>query len=120
MEGQSSGVTIHLIDEGLDTGKILFQSVLEFDHAKHTFATSYKLLCLTVERLFSEKWPTLRSGLLMGYNQVGESSFHRIRDLQEWQECLPFSWDTPISMFKKLACGRGSVNALSTQRNSQS
>ncbi len=47
-----SGVTIHLIDEGIDTGAIIYQKYVNFDNGERTFSQTYKRLINEIERLF--------------------------------------------------------------------
>ena len=49
------GVTIHEIDEGIDTGKIIFQKRIKFDlkkNPKMTFKQTYNILFNELENLF--------------------------------------------------------------------
>lgn len=46
------GVTIHLVDKGLDTGDILCQRELVFDEEQETFASSYDKLLEAIKELF--------------------------------------------------------------------
>jgi len=47
-----SGVTIHLIDEGIDTGSYLFQKRVFFNTKNLTFKESYQVLISEIESLF--------------------------------------------------------------------
>ena len=104
-EGSPTGVTVHLLDKGLDTGNILFQREVHIDHSVHTFATSYHLLCVEIERLFCMNWHYIRRSECCGWRQDRESmyTYHRSNELGQWLDCLPQMWDTPISLFKELA-----------------
>ena len=59
IENTSKGVTIHQIDEGLDTGPILAQKRIIFDESKETFASSYEKLILEIQMLFKENWSSI-------------------------------------------------------------
>jgi len=102
-ENAPTGVTIHLMDDGLDTGNILFQKEVYIDHNKHSFATSHKLLRLEIERLFKLNWRYIRRSECSGWRQQGNASYHRSTDIERWNDCLPSGWDTSISIFKQLA-----------------
>lgn len=54
-----SGVTIHILDEGLDTGMIVAQRELQFDDAVETLASSYQKLQTEIVALFKETWGKL-------------------------------------------------------------
>jgi len=41
LEDTPKGVTIHIIDEGIDTGDILLQKKIKFDQSKETLRSSY-------------------------------------------------------------------------------
>lgn len=60
VENTPSGVTIHEIDEGIDTGKIIYQKKINFKK-KHeiTFESSYNILINEVEKLFFKNYKSL-------------------------------------------------------------
>jgi len=45
-----SGVSIHLIDEGVDTGAIIYQRYVNFDKEEDTFSKTYKKLTVEIEK----------------------------------------------------------------------
>lgn len=98
-EGTPSGVTIHRIDEGIDTGNILFQKEVFIDKSTHTFSTSYQLLTQEIERLFELNWKYLRSNDCLGWKQQGEGTFHLYKEADALMKYLPKGWDTNISEF---------------------
>ena len=51
-DGTPSGITIHLIDEGIDTGLYLFRKRVFFNTKKLTFKESYQILISEIESLF--------------------------------------------------------------------
>lgn len=101
LEDTPKGVTIHLVDKGLDTGDILCQKELYFDEAKETFATTYDTLLAEIKRLFQENWPAIRDGKIQPVRQDGEGSCHRMRELQEIREEHPFVWSDNIAEYKR-------------------
>ena len=103
-----SGVTIHMIDASLDTGNILFQKQVSFDHSYHTFATSYSLLFSECINLLELNWKYIRLSLFDGWPQIGESSYHRSSDIDQYASCLPDTWNTPISSFLKMKTSNSS------------
>ena len=55
IENTPSGVSIHEIDDGVDTGPIIFQKKIKFDYKKNkniTFKSTYNVLFKEVESLF--------------------------------------------------------------------
>ena len=97
------GVTIHLLDDGLDTGNILFQREVRVDCNDHTFRSLYNLHCVEAASLFSQSWMYLRAKECAGWRQQGLPTVHRARDLEEWMICMPEAWETPVSVFRGLA-----------------
>lgn len=98
------GVTIHKMDEGLDTGDILCQKELFFDEGKETFATTYEILLKEIKNLFIDSWEDIKSGKIMPREQVGEGICHRMRELEAIRNEHPFSWNDVIADVKK-KCG---------------
>ena len=95
------GVTIHLVDRGLDTGDILCQREISFDEEKETFASSYDRLLLEVKELFRENWEKIKRGDVVPRRQEGEGSFHRMRELTSIREQMPFTWFETVANFKR-------------------
>ena len=57
IEGTPSGVSIHEIDSGIDTGPIIFQKKIKFDYKnnkKITFKSTYNRLFKEAESLFAK------------------------------------------------------------------
>lgn len=102
LEDTKKGVTIHVMDKGLDTGDILCQKELFFDEAKETFASSYDKLIEEMNALFQENWQALKAGKIVPKKQQGEGSYHTMKDLQAVREKKPFTWDTVIKEYKSL------------------
>lgn len=94
------GVTIHLIDKGLDTGKIVARRPVTFDEGE-TLATSYAILREKIEELFNLGWPLIRSGLFIASAQRGDGSYHRAAEKAEMWKRLPLGYDTPVSEIGK-------------------
>ena len=88
------GVTIHKVDEGLDTGDIYFQRLVEINPLTETFQSAYNKLILEVEQLFMQTCDYIFSSQITPRKQIGKGSYHKSSD-------LPFikSWDTNISRF---------------------
>lgn len=89
-----SGVTIHKIDSGIDTGDIICQRKIEFNPSEKTFAQTYRRLRVEMELLFLEwrKEIFSKNFIAVPQNQ-GAATYHRIADLP-----VEFSgWDAEIS-----------------------
>lgn len=76
-----AGVTIHEVDEGIDTGPIMFQRMIVFDIEKETFATTYSKLIENIEELFIENLDGITSLKYKKQNQRGRGSTHFVREL---------------------------------------
>ena len=82
-EGTQSGVSIHLIDEGIDTGPVLFQEKVEFGEEEVTFSQTNNRLLGEVENLFISNLGTIISGSWDAKPQLGNGTFHYARDLPQ-------------------------------------
>lgn len=80
-DGTPSGVSIHMIDEGMDTGDIIAQERFFIDPKENTFKTSYDFLNAKVQALFVKIFPDLTSGNYKTFPQKGISSQHVMDDL---------------------------------------
>ena len=96
LEQTISGVTIHRLDLGIDTGDILLQERVEFDLANETLRTSYDCLHKTIQRIFCENWSKIRDGKLKASPQVGVGSFHAAKEFEQYLPLLSNGWDTPL------------------------
>lgn len=96
------GVTIHRVEKGLDTGKIIVQKEYFFDEKRETFASTYNALQNGVVELFKENFDRIFIGNYSPYKQKGEGSYHTVKDMDEYLKDRTFSWDMNICDFKKM------------------
>lgn len=96
------GVTIHLVDEGLDTGDIIEQRVVDIDVHKETLSSSYARLNEEIIALFQSEWKRIKCGNFVGKKQEGVGSFHKLKDKEALWGRLSLGWDTPMIDVKKL------------------
>ena len=87
------GVTIHNIDEGLDTGDILLQQQVFFDESIETFESSYIKLHEAIQRLFRENWQSLKCGKI---NPVKQGSVHTLQETADFVSLHGISWNERI------------------------
>lgn len=106
VEDTPKGVTIHHIDEGVDTGDIIVQRRMEFDAGGETLATSYRKLHELLQALFREHWDDIRHGRCQSVRQTGGGSVHRVSDRERLSHLLTDGWDTPVSVLDGHAAGR--------------
>lgn len=95
LEDTPKGVTIHYIDPGIDTGDILAQKELTFADTE-TLRTTYAKLSATIESLFMEIWPRVRTGQHPCFPQPKGGTFHYARDIKQVEHLLTEGWDTPV------------------------
>jgi methionyl-tRNA formyltransferase len=106
LENTPKGVSIHFIDEGLDTGDVLAQSELALGNDE-TLRSSYEKLSAAIEDLFKVHWPAMRLGDLPARRQASGGSFHRKADRKPYDHLLVQGWDTPVSRIAGLAAASG-------------
>lgn len=78
-----SGITIHIMDKGIDTGPIAFQRNFVFDKKVETFETTYNYLVSQIIDLFDSKIQNLILGNFELVPQRGLGTFHKLSDLPE-------------------------------------
>ena len=87
-----SGVSIHLIDEGVDTGAIIYQRYVNFDKEEDTFSKTYKKLTVEIEKLFRDNIDELISKKFIATPQRCKGSYHSVANLPK--EFI--GWDSVI------------------------
>jgi methionyl-tRNA formyltransferase len=97
IEGTPKGVTIHYLDDGIDSGDVIAQRQVDFNDGE-TLATSYARLQVEMLALFREKWPEIKAGLCGRSPQSGSGTFHRVADRARVEHLLVAGWDTPVSL----------------------
>lgn len=87
-----SGVSIHLIDEGVDTGPIIYQRYVNFTKNESSFSKTYKRLVAEIELLFKENIEEIISLGFTAVPQRRRGTYHRVSDLP-----IDFAgWDSEI------------------------
>ncbi len=99
VESTPSGITIHKIDKGLDTGDIIYQKEINIEQEKHTFTSSYNLLIFEIEKLFALNWQYLRANKYQVKKQHLKGTYHKNKDLGKYEKFLINGWDTNIKFF---------------------
>lgn len=93
VKGTPSGVTIHEIDAGIDTGPIVDQRQVSIEPDGLTFRDTYEILFREMETLFIERASSILNGSYRTTSQSGTGSFHRVADLPDWVS----SWDMQVT-----------------------
>jgi methionyl-tRNA formyltransferase len=96
LEDTPSGVTIHHIDAGVDTGDVIAQRAVPLA-GDDTLATAYDRLQAALAGLFAEVWPALAAGTAPRVPQRGAGTSHRVADRAAVEHLLTAGWDTPIA-----------------------
>lgn len=102
IENTPKGVTIHLLDEGVDTGDILLQKEIPIDEDKETLKTSYEILHREIQELFKTNWAKLKKSQVKPSPQPKEGTLHRQKDLTRIEHLFrEKGWETPIRELKE-------------------
>jgi len=84
-ENTPSGVTIHKIDKGIDTGNIIYQKLLDFELNKNrkklTFKKTYSTLISEIENLFIINLNNLLNNEYDEFEQIGNGTYHNSSEL---------------------------------------
>ena len=81
VEDTTFGVTLHFLDEGVDTGDIAFQSIIDKSW-EDTGETLYNKAQQEIVRLFKTKFPEIKNGSIPRQPQeMSKGSFHRSEEL---------------------------------------
>lgn len=82
----TAGVSIHYIDEGIDTGDIIAQAKTKIE-AHDTGVSLYKKLEVIALELFKQTWPQIKSGDFQPRKQnMGKGTFHKVADVEKIDE----------------------------------
>ena len=91
------GVTLHFIDENIDTGDIIAKTRLYYSDSD-TLRSTYDRLRKAMVGLFDVFWGDIRAGRIMGAPQINtEGSLHYKIDFENEFEMLKDGWDTRLS-----------------------
>lgn len=101
VDNTPKGVTIHFIDEGLDTGDILCQKELTFNEDNETFRTSYNALNDAAVSLLLKHWDEIINERITPVSQPTGGSYHNRQNLNKYILGKKFNWDMVISEFKR-------------------
>lgn len=99
LDGTPSGVSIHWVDAGVDTGDLIAQRAVPFA-ADDTLATAYVRLQSSLASLFAETWPAISGGTAPRTPQAGEGTTHRIADRAAVEHLLTSGWDTSLAALR--------------------
>ena len=95
VDNTPKGVTIHFIDEGVDTGEILFQKQLQISD-KYSLKDSYNKLRWEIEELFLENWDKIASYTFEPKKQNEQKATHHSKqETKKFMKKINFidNWD---------------------------
>ena len=99
-ENTPHGITIHFIDENIDSGDIIAQTRCYYSD-EDTLRDTYDRLRRLMVNLFETCWIDIRSGKLKGfYQDSSKSTIHYKSDFIGHYDSLEDGWDTKIKYVK--------------------
>jgi methionyl-tRNA formyltransferase len=96
------GVSIHRVDEGIDTGNIIVQEYIKSWPESATLRSSYDRLMERACKLFADKWKNIRRDSLATRKAGHDGTYHKKADKDVWFNELSLGWDTPVREIRKL------------------
>ena len=81
-EDSPYGVTIHKVDEGIDTGDIISQKLIEYTWEDNS-ETIYQKSLLEIVSLFKETYPKIKKNNFNFIKQTNKGTFHYAKELDE-------------------------------------
>jgi len=108
-EGHPIGVSVHLIDEGIDTGKLLdvefmpkYEREWRISNPNETLQTFYSHLLRRAEELFKRTWLRVEACNCPPFDQepIGYDSYKNRAQSEELMSRFVDRWDTPIALVK--------------------
>ncbi len=96
LENTPAGVTIHEIDNGLDTGPIIFQKKVNFKPEASSFTKTYKILREEIDNLFILNFKKIVNRKYKKINQRGIHTIHKKNEKPNF-----IKWGMKIDQAKK-------------------
>lgn len=102
LEDTPKGVTIHLMDKGIDTGDILLQREVAIDEKNETLLSSYLILHKNIQDLFISNWDKIKNFQITPKLQISGGSIHYKKDFERIKHILGNEgWNILINELKK-------------------
>ena len=99
-EDTPKGISIHLIDKGIDTGDIIYQEEIQLN-LKSTFRETYKKLDDEIVDRFIKIFPYIIANNYDLIKQKSKGTFHNASELDKYLKKYPNLWDMKINSFLK-------------------
>ncbi len=97
-EDTPKGISIHLIDEGIDTGDIIYQEEIQLN-LKSTFRETYEKLDDEIVDSFIKIFPDIVANNYDLIKQKSKGTFHNASELDKYLKKYPNLWDMKINSF---------------------
>ena len=94
-ENTPKGVTIHYVDEGIDTGDIIVQKEVILGN-EETLKSAYEKLHVEIQILFTNNWSRISNRTCYRQKQTNTGSTHHVKDRGRFMHLLKKGWDTPV------------------------
>lgn len=102
VEDTPSGVSIHYIDDGVDSGNLISQEIVVFDE-NETLESSYLLLDRYAKEHFKKVFFNYSDWDNMRKTVRGKGTFHRDSDFKRIKDCFEeWDWNITIKDFKEI------------------
>lgn len=100
IEDTPKGVSIHYLDEGIDTGDIIIQKKVFFDSSDvETLGSSYQKLQIEIQNLFFQHWDLIKNQKSSRSPQIGVGTSHRVKDKEHLLHLIEKDgWNTKVSI----------------------
>lgn len=99
IEGTPKGVTIHYLDQGVDTGDVIIQKEVSFISPEvETLSSSYNKLQKEIQNLFFQNWNSIKKQTNSRTPQEGVPTSHKVKDKNNLLYLMePDGWNTRLS-----------------------
>ena len=75
VEENPYGVTLHKVDEGIDTGEIISQELIQYDWEDNA-GSIYEKSLIEIVKLFKKTYPQIKEDGIKSFPQDEEGTFH--------------------------------------------
>ena len=96
IEDTPKGVTIHLIDKGIDTGNILVQELVLLSE-QDSLRKTYQILQDAIQKMFIANWENITNGKIKSIKQSNTHTFHLSTEKQQYIHEIKDWLDIPIT-----------------------
>ena len=98
IENTPKGVTIHRLDDGIDTGDIIVQKEIVFNNIEQqTLSTTYEILQSKIQSIFYENWYFIKNNTIQSSPQQGKGTSHKAKDKLKYEYLLKEKgWNTKV------------------------